>query len=388
MPARLTSLDVFRGAIMVFLVSVGFGFKEVARKRPDSPLWQFLGYHTDHAPWLGGGAWDMIQPAFMFMVGVAMPFSFAARQAQGHSFRRQFGHAARRAFILVVLAVFLASNRSSHQTLFVFTNVLGQMGLGYLFVFLLVGRGLKAQLAALAMVAVGYWMAFALHPLPQPDFNYASVGVRPSELRSVVLPGFFAHWSKHANFAGDFDRWFLNLFPTEKPFVFNPGGYQTLNFIPSLITMILGLMAGERLRRNQPPGAKARWLVLVGLACLTLGLLAGATVCPIVKRIWTPSWAIFSGGIVLLLLAAFYVVIDVRGWKRWTFPFVVVGTNSIAIYLMDLLVRDWVGETLKVHLGAALFGGTYGVIGLRCTALLVLWLACWWMYRRKVFLKI
>lgn len=387
--ARLLSLDAFRGAIMVFLVSVGFGFKEVAKKIPDSPLWRFLGYHTDHTMWVGGGAWDMIQPAFMFMVGVAVPYSYAARLARGDSFGTQLLHATRRALILIGLGVLIASNRNAHQTVFMFTNVLAQIGLGYGFLFLLVGRGWKVQLGVIAAIAVGYWLLFALHPLPAAGFDYRAAGVLPREQAHAVLPGAFAPWSKGANFAADFDRWFLNLFPAEKPFAFNAGGYQTLNFVPSLITMILGLMAGEFLRRPLTATAKVRGLIVVAVGCVGLGVLAGVTVCPLVKRIWTPSWAIYSGGVVLGALAAFHYAIEVRGWRRWAAPLAVVGMNSIAIYLLDIFVREWLTETLRVHFRiTGLFEGPYGIIALRCAALAVLWAVCGWMHRRKLFLKI
>lgn len=355
---------------------------------PDSTVWKFLAFHTSHVTWAGGSAWDMIQPSFMFMVGVAMPYSYARRLREGQSFAHNFGHALWRAGVLVALAVFLAS-KSAKQTTWVFPNVLGQIGLGYVFLFLLLGRGWKVQLAAIAAIAVGYGSFFALHPLPPPDFDYFTVGVKAAEMKDCVLPGFLAHWNKGTNAAASFDRWFLNLFPTARAFVFNAGGYQTLNFIPSLITMILGLMTGEMLRREAlTHRERLVWLVRAGVACLSIGLLAGWTVCPIIKHIWTPSWAFFSGGIAIGILAVFYAVIEMRGWRRWTFPFVVVGMNSIAMYLMDQLLAGWLAETLKIHLGVHAFEGTYGIVWLRCSVLLTLWLACWWLYRRKIFLRI
>jgi len=386
-PARLASLDAYRGLIMLFMASAGFGLPQVAKQFPDSKLWAFLSYHTSHDPWIGGGAWDMIQPAFMFMVGVAVPFSLARRLADGQALGKQFLHVLWRSFVLVALAVFLAS-KGGKQTQFIFTNVLGQIGLGYAFLFLLAGRGWKVQAGALAGLAVATWSAFALHPLPPADFDYTKVAVKSDELADCVLPGLFAHWNKNANFASDFDQWFLGLFPTERRQLYNAGGYTTLNFVPSLITMILGLMVGERLRRNDSQQAKALWMVKVGAVCLALGLIAGWTICPIIKRIWTPSWAFFSGGIVLWMLALFYWVIDIRGWKAWSFPLVVVGMNSIAIYLMDQLLPGWFVEQLRIHFGRDLFKGDYGMVWQRLTVLVILWLICWWMYRRKLFLKI
>jgi predicted acyltransferase len=388
-PARLLSLDAYRGAIMLFMASSGFGLAQVAGRFPDSALWKFLAFHTSHAPWVGGGAWDMIQPSFMFMVGVAMPYSYARRMAEGHSFFRLFGHALWRALVLVLLAVFLASKSGKSGTVWQFTNVLGQIGLGYAFLFLLLGRGWKVQLGALAAIAAGCWAWFAMHPLPPPDFAYTKVGVKAAEVGEATLPGFFAHWNKNANAASAFDVWFLNLFPTEKPFAFNPGGYATLNFIPSLITMILGLMTGEMLRRDAlTPAARVGWMLKVGAVALVAGLLLGWIACPIVKRIWTPSWALYSGGIALWILAAFYSVIDLAGWRRWAWPLAIVGMNSIAIYLLDQLIAGWIASTLEIHLGRDIFAGPYGIVWKRCSVLFVLWAICWWMYRRRIFLRI
>ena len=385
--SRLVSLDAMRGTIMLFMASAGFGIPQVAKHFPDSSVWSFLSFHTSHATWVGGGAWDMIQPAFMFMVGVAMPWSYARRIAEGQSLARNLGHALWRSFVLVALGVFLASNWSK-TTDWIFPNVLAQIGLGYTFLFLLLGRGWKVQLCAMAAIAVGVWTLFAMHPVPTPGFDFAKVGVKADELKDAVLPGFLAHWNKNTNAAAAFDVWFLNLFPREKPFEFNAGGYTTLNFLPSLITMILGLLTGEMLRRDGTHRQRLAWMFGTGAVCIALGLAAGWTVCPIIKRIWTPSWALYSGGIVLWLLAIYYWAVEMCGCRRAVFPLVVVGMNSIAIYLMAQFLPSWITSTFKTHLGQNIFDGTYGIVWQRCTVLAVLWLVCWWMYRRKIFPRI
>jgi len=204
------------------------------------------------------------------------------------------------------------------------------------------------------------------------------------------MPGFFAHWNKNTNVAAAFDRWFLNLFPqpSGRPFLFNEGGYATLNFIPSMATMIFGVLAGELLRSQRDRIAKLRTLLLAGALCWSLGLVLDATVCPSVKRIWTPSWAIYSTGWTCWMLAAFYAVIDVAGYRRWSFPLVVVGMNSIAIYLMAQLMKPYVAATLRTHFGPDLFAGPYGPLIRASSTLLVFWLICFWMYRQKIFIKI
>jgi heparan-alpha-glucosaminide N-acetyltransferase len=411
-PPRLVSLDAYRGFIMLAMASSGLYLWRVARDLPaNDPLppsvWHFLAFHTDHVAWVGGGFWDMIQPSFMFMVGVAIPYSYASRKANGTSEPVIWLHTIWRAFFLVALAVFLSSPLTQRlvattgmalgptatvvtsqggETYFIFTNVLAQIGLGYAFVCLLRGRGLWVQLGGLAAVLVGSWLLFFLYPLPAEGFDYGSVGV-PADWNH--LPGWFAHWDKNTNVGAAFDAWFLNLFPRRSTFLYNEGGYTTLNFVPSMATMILGLMAGEMLRAPGQRAMKLLYLVTAGVGCLLVGLLAGEFVCPIVKRIWTPSWAVYSSGWTFLMLAAFYGVIDVIGWKRWALPLTVVGMNSIAIYCMSQIVmRPFIRDRLHMHLPAALFPEHYGIIYESALILLVLWLVCAWMYGRKIFLRI
>ena len=406
-PARLVSLDAYRGFIMLLMASSTLAIPAIAAQHfPQSPVWQFLGYEFDHVQWTGCSLWDLIQPAFMFMVGVAMPYSHASRVAKGQSFFRISAHVVYRALILVLLGVFLSSNWSQN-TNFSFVNVLTQIGLGYVFVYLLVGRAWTIQLAAALLVLGGYWFLFYQYPAPPPDLNYLAT---PDTYGWAH--GLFAHWSKHTNFATACDQWLLPFFHYSDSNPFNRGGYQTLNFVPSMGTMIFGLMTGHMLRGPKSPGQKLATLLWTGALCLGVGLALGYTVCPIVKRIWTPSWTIFSTGWTLWMLAAFYALIDVAGWKRWALPLVVVGVNSIAMYCMSQLLRGWVRQTLKTHLdyawqrllavipnestrdtlqvnlGQKLFEGIYGPMVLQIAILLVFWLICLWLYRRKVFLRI
>lgn len=373
---------------MLLMASGGLGLTEIARHFPDSAVWRAVGFHCDHVEWSGCALWDLIQPAFMFMVGIALPWSVANRQARGETFARMLAHAVWRAVLLVLLAVFLTS-AWSRQTDWIFPNVLAQIGLGYPFLFLLAFTGPRTPwLAAFGLLAA-YWLAFALHPLPPADFDWKSVGV-PADWPH--LTGFAAHWEKNANFASAFDGWFLNLFPRSKPFVFNSGGYQTLNFIPSLATMIFGLIAGRLLRSDVPMREKLTRLVVAGLVGLALGaLIAWAGLCPIVKRIWTPSWVIFSAGWVTLMLAAFVAVIDWRGWKRWAFPLVVVGLNPITLYCLWQLSSSFIRQQIRTHFGQeifAAFGETWAPMLERGSVLLILWLIVWWMARRRIFLRI
>ena len=240
------------------------------------------------------------------------------------------------------------------------------------------------------MILAGYWTAFALWPLPPAAFDYASVGVPTNWPHHAT--GLAAHWNKNSNLGAAFDVWFLNLFPRATPFTANGGGYLTLSFIPTLGTMLFGLIAGGWLRDGTPARTKLARLALAGLACLLLGAVLHALgICPLVKRIWTPAWTIFSAGACALLLAGFYALTDVRGWRAWAFPLVVIGMNSIAAYCMAHLFESFIISSLKTHLGehAFAFAGTAFEPALRGAAvLLVFWLILFWMQRSKIFLRI
>lgn len=388
-PPRLVSLDVFRGLTMLFMASEIMRIPAVARQFTDSRVAQWLAFALDHVPWTGFGPWDLIQPSFMFMVGVALPFSVASRRARGDSFASQLGHAIRRALILIVLGIFLRS-QGRPQTYFTFEDVLTQIGLGYVALFLLAHARPRTQWIAAGAILVATWLAFVLYPLPPAGYDTALVGVPadwPHHLR-----GFAAHWDKNTNLANRVDQWFLNLFPRESPFVYNRGGYTTLNFLPSLATMIFGLLAGELLRGAESARDRLRRLAAYGVAGIALGaVLHFAGVCPLVKRIWTPSWAIFSAGWAALFLAFFFYVVDVRGWRRWTLPFLVVGMNSIAMYVIVHVAEGYTAEALRTHLGKGtfqVFGAAYEPILVGGTSLLIFWLMLYWMYRRKIFIRI
>jgi predicted acyltransferase len=274
-------------------------------------------------------------------------------------------------------------------------DVVSQIGLGYTFLFLLWGKPRLWQGIAAAVILVGYWALFAAYPLPPEDFDYASVGVSADWQH---LEGFSRHWDKGTNPAARFDTWFLNLFPRAKPFAYESSGYPTLNFIPSLATMIFGLMAGEYLRGPQRRWVKFLTLAGIGVAALGIGWgLELAGICPVVKIIWTPSWAIFSTGWTLLMLAGFYGVIDVLGLRRWSFPLLVVGMNSILIYVMESMLSGWFSTRLKIHFGQDLYprvanalhlGEAYVPIVEHVLVLVAMWLVCYWLYRQKIFVRI
>ena len=156
--------------------------------------------------------------------------------------------------------------------------------------------------------------------------------------------------------------------------------------------MILGLLAGETLRGDRSRASKTAWLVVAGVVATALGWGLGEMgVCPVVKKIWTPSWVLYSGGISFLFLAAFYCVMDVMGLKAWAFPLRVIGMNSIAAYCLAHLVEGFIASSFRTHFGKdvfSLFGADWQPFVQGVAVLSVLWLVLFWMYRRRLFLRV
>lgn len=387
-PPRNVALDVYRGFVMLLMMAEVLRLSHVSQAFPGNGFWQLLAFHQTHAEWAGCSLHDLIQPSFSFLVGVALPYSIASRVAKGGTFGKMFAHAVWRSVLLAALGIFLRSTHSP-QSNFTFEDTLTQIGLGYPFLFLLGFRPPRWQWAALGVILTGYWLAWAIYPVAGPGFDYQAVGVAADWPHHYT--GFAAHWNKNANLGLAFDQWFMNLFPRVKPFVANGGGYLTLSFIPTLGTMILGLIAGRWLRTESPRIPMKRF-VLAGVIGIAAGLLLHFTgICPVVKRIWTPSWTLFSGGACFLLLAGFSWVIDVKRYRKWAFPLVVIGMNSIAAYLIAHLFDRFIPDSFRIHLGPKFFefaGAGLEPLMQGIAILLAYWLILFWMYRRKIFLRI
>ncbi len=388
-PQRVASVDTYRGFVMFLIMAEVLHFSKISAAIPDSAFWSFLSFHQSHVPWVGCSLHDLIQPSFSFLVGVALPYSLASQIAKKANNSTLWIKTLRRSLILVLLGIFL---RSMHrdQTYFTFEDTLSQIGLGYPILFALAFSSERLQWTAFIALLAGYWLLFATFPLPGTDFNWTETGSSADWEHN--LKGFAAHWNKNTNAAWAFDRWFLNLFPRSEPFKFNGGGYSTLSFIPTLATMILGLIAGNWLKTINSSSLILKKLYVTAAILLSLAVLLGLTgLNPIVKRIWTPSWTLFSGAWCFLLLGLFYYMVDLKNLKDWFKIFIVIGSNSILAYVMVDFLPNFIHHSFEIHLGNGydlLFGTPYRTLLSGFIIIFFEYLLLRSLYNRKVFIRI
>jgi predicted acyltransferase len=373
--SRILSLDTFRGVVLLFLLFDGAVPAWLDRLMPGHAWATALAAQFGHSPWDGVRLWDLGQPFFMFMSGMAIPFAIASRRGRGYSWPSISVGVIRRSVILIALGLVIVAYRSPSAGVNFVHDVLLQIGLAAPFAYAIAVRPIRTQIAISAAMLVGYWLLFAMYPVPSAPSALAS----GSALDAEQLTGFFAHWNPHTNVAAAFDRWFLNLFPRSEPFRYDGLGLATLNFVPSIVTMVMGASAGQLFQTALSAREKRRRLAWTGAACVVVGLLAGATVCPIVKPLWTPSWTLVSGGLALLALSLLDWMIEVRGLRRAAYPFVVLGANALFVY---------VALSLLAPLLWAAFAATFGPISYTLELFLVnalIWLAAAWLYERRAF---
>ena len=351
---RLESLDAYRGFIMSTLLcgSIFGSLRGV-------PGWNWLYLQNEHVDWEGCVYWDLIQPSFMYMVGVAMPFALGRRAALGDSWIRRLQHVLRRALGLFLIGVIL-DNFGAGAWSFGYIRVLQQIAIGYVLAFFVVGKSFRTQGLVAAAILVGYTLLWIFNPWNGSD----------------------GPWAKGTeNIGTALDFWILGRH--------YPGYYVGLNAIPSTATIIFGVMAGQLILKRLPPGRTMLILLVAGLGGIAVGL-AVSPWFPLVKRIWTPSFAVYAGGWTTLILLGFYATIEALGWRRWAFPLVVVGMNSIAAYVLASafggwfrsLTGAWIGW-LKSPLGTTWFPVFQHLIVFCCA-----WVVLYWLWRRRIFFKV
>lgn len=387
--ARIVSVDAYRGLVMALIFGEVLSSCVVSAALPSSELWATVCGQQTHVAWVGMSLHDVIQPSFFFLVGLALWLSRARKQAHGKATSASV--TAFRSIVLIVLGMALVAVHP-RQWDWYFVDTLTQIGLAYPFLVMIAERPKRDWAIAMAVILVGYWLWFALYPLPPATFDYAAVGVSPEWLRANGLSGFAAHWQKNSNASWAFDHWFLNLFHRDAPHLGYTSGLTTLNFIPSIATMVLGLVAADVLRSSMSAVEKLRRFCQYGVVLIVAGWALGALgIVPVVKAIWTPSWVLFSGGVCMLMLAVFYGAVDVLGYRRSAFPLKVIGMNSIVAYCMYHVYPALAFNSFRRLLGGAVFlslGAAYEPMLYGAVVFLAYWTVLYALYRFRVFVHV
>jgi heparan-alpha-glucosaminide N-acetyltransferase len=347
---RYVALDAYRGFIMLMLASEGLGFAYLK----NNPQWGRIAGWFDHVPWEGAVFWDMIQPAFMFMVGVALPFAIARRIEAGATWSDNLRHVLSRSLRLIIMSqilIWVSAGQIKPQLI----NVLSQIAFTYLTSFLIMQWRWRYQaLTAVALLALWTGLLFSFHG---PEGPY-------SKLNSVGLI---------------FDRAIFH-------YDYDPA-YSTLNFIPSTVWTLAGVWVGQLLMTRRTHGEKLKTLA-GGMLFAFAGALALKPWMPMIKQLCTPTFILYGLGWVLFMLIGFYWLIEVCGWRKAAFPLVVVGMNSIFIYSLSQLLHGWLDRAIGVFTFHFAFLGTFAPVVQSTAVLLVMWYLCFWLYRRQIFLKL
>ncbi|UCE99033.1 MAG: DUF5009 domain-containing protein [Planctomycetota bacterium] len=359
---RLMSVDALRGFTMFWIIGGDAALLRGLAKGTGSEFLNKLLVQFDHVPWEGFHAWDLVMPLFLFVVGVVMPFSLNKRLARGDSKGQLYLHVIMRVIILWILGMIAQGNLLSYDLskLHIYCNTLQAIAAGYLIAAILIlNLNIIRQMITTAGLLLLFWALMMLVPVPGHGAG--------------VL-------TKEGNLAIYIDNLILGRFSDGLAYTW------ILSSITFAGTVMLGAMAGHLLRSRKSPAAKVLWLLIAGLGCLVLGGVWGM-VFPIIKHLWTSSMVLWAGGWSFLLLALFYLVIDVLGLRKWSFGFVVIGMNAIAVY-MACHVFDFkdVGNIFVGGLEKRL--GQWNYFVQEATAFAVIWLILYWMYRKKTFIKI
>jgi len=374
---RLLSLDALRGFDMFWIMS-GEGVVHALAKATNWPVLLWMSAQLHHTDWNGITFYDMIFPLFLFIAGVSMPYSMHNKMARDNVTQPEFLPSSekrkiylsmlRRTLILLFLGMVvngLFKWNGNEQTRF--ASVLGRIGLAWFFAGLIyLNFNLRQQIIWFGALLLGYWAAMMLIPVPGYDAGVLTMnGSLESYIDRLLLPGRL-HDKVH-----------------------DPEGI--LSTIPAIGTAMLGIFTGQFLKLDVakwPMWKKGIALFFAGLILIAVGSLWNLTF-PINKRLWTSSFVLFVGGWSLLLLSVFYLVIDVAGYRKWAFPFVLIGVNSILIYLASEGMIDF------RHTAQYFFGGLIQYVSplwqvvWQSIAVVITQLALlYFLYRNKIFLKI
>jgi predicted acyltransferase len=368
-PDRLLSLDTLRGFDMFWIAGGEYLMVSLAALT-GWPFFQWAASQMEHVEWEGFRFYDMIFPLFLFIAGVSMPFSILKRKQRGENMSSIYKHLVKRLLLLILLGL-IYNGLTEHLDLSQqrYSSVLARIGIGWFFAAVIVlNTSIRGQILWFIGILAGYFAIMKLIPVP----GYGAGDLSPQ-----------------GNLAAYIDRFVLPGRLCCYEYGDNEG---LLSHIPAIATALLGALSGHLLISNDKrlTGLKKGLILLAaGIICLGLGKLWGLLGFPIIKNLWTSSFVLFAGGWSLILLSVFYLVIDVWKVKKWTFPFIVIGMNSITIYMLNSGIMDF-GQMGKYFFGglAHYFSEPAGQVILISGSILCMWTVLYILYRNKIFLKV
>jgi predicted acyltransferase len=358
---RVTSIDFFRGFTMFLLAGEATLLYEHFNKI-DNSVFQFLGTQLSHHEWHGLHFWDLIQPFFMFIVGVAIPFAVANRQKKGDSNKTIMLHAFKRSFLLLFLGWALYFTEAG-RLVFRFQNVLAQLSVTYLVAFLIRNKSFTFQLIFTLVILLLIDLAYRFFP----------------------VTGFNHPWVNFENLGA----WVNNKIEG----VDKASTWATLNCVSTTAHTVWGVLCGKLLMSDRPTSSKIKTLLIAGISALVIGYsLDLLNVTPIIKKIATSSFVFASGGWTILALCFSYWLIDVKKqFIKGSGMFIIVGMNSIFIYMFFSIGGAGLISTLVAPFSKLLFSWGGEITVEIITSLGVwasLWYLCYWLSKNKLFIKI
>lgn len=361
---RLYSLDALRGFDMFWIMGAEEIFHTMA-KATNSGFWEVLSNQFTHPDWNGFHFYDLIFPLFLFIAGVATPYSVGRELQKGKSKSQVLWRVVKRGLILVLLGIIYNNGLEIRPLSEIrFASVLGRIGLAYMFANIIyIYSKQAAQVTWFIVLLIGYWLF----------------------LKFTSAPGYpIGDLSMQGNFASYIDRSILpgHLYLT----IHDPEGLMST--IPAIGTGLLGILTGTYLKNNSTNGGrKSLNMAITGIVFIGIALLWNMDF-PINKNLWTSSFVLTVGGISLLLLSLFYYIIDVLGYKSWAFYFKVIGMNSILIYMSGGFINwEYSTNSFFKWLGQ-IIGDPYGAVAMAICFVMVKWFFLYFMYKKKVFLRV
>ena len=348
---RYVALDAARGFVMIYLCTEGFGLSYLK----SGPAATRVASWFTHLQWEGFRPWELVYPAFMFMVGVSFPFALARRKELGMTFGKNLRHVFFRACLLALFGAILYS-LSAHRYHADPIETLTQIGISYLLVFLILQLPLRWQLLAGVALMVLNWGIFALLPGRTGPFDPTNnIGIR-------------------------IDRALFGIDHTYD--------WQSIEFIGSTVTVLFGAWTATLIRSNRTLTQKLEILLGCAVASLLAGL-AVSPVIPIIHKCYTASYTFLHTCCILLMISFFVWLFDPERRQKQAFPFVVVGMNSIFIYLVNNSLKGpWLDPSVAVFTKRFHFLGMMGPVVQAWVVFFVMWYLCYWLYQRKICFKV